>query len=58
MCYTAAFPLLVYGLLLAFDVIDRSDANLAVLVLCESVAVVVTVWATVHKYRGGRHGGE
>lgn len=51
-CYSAAVPLLVYGVLLALDVIDRTDANVAVLVLAEAVAVVLTVRATIHRYRG------
>lgn len=51
MCYAAALPLLIYGLLLAFEVIDRSDGNVAVLCIIESVAVFFTIKATVDKYR-------
>lgn len=51
MCYSAAVPLGVYGLLLAFDVIDRTDANVAVLFLVECFAVVLTVWGSIRRYR-------
>lgn len=57
MCYMAAWPLLAYGLLLALNVIDRTDANVAVLCIVEAVAVVFSIKATVDKYRRGGHRG-
>lgn len=55
MCYMPAWPLLVYGLLLAFNIIDRSDANVAVLCIVEAVTVVFSIKATVEKYRRRGH---
>jgi len=53
-CYAAAVPLLVYGLLLATDIMGRSDGNVAVLMLSEFVAVVITVRALARRYRSRR----
>jgi hypothetical protein len=53
-CYAAAVPLLIYGLLLATDLMGRSDANVAVLMLSEFVAVVVSVRALARRYRARR----
>lgn len=54
MCYTAALPLAIYGLLLALDVITRSDASQAILLFCEAAAVVVTIRALRERYRPTR----
>lgn len=50
-CYSAAIPLLIYGLLLAFGLITRTDANVAVLFLVEAVAVTLTVRALARRYK-------
>lgn len=55
LCYLAAVPLLVYGVLLGLEVIDRTDGNVAVLCIVEAVAVVFTIKATVEKYRRRFH---
>jgi ABC-type sulfate transport system permease component len=54
MCYAAILPLLVYGLLLAFDLMGRTDASVAVLMLSEAVAVFITVRALARRYRSRR----
>lgn len=54
LCYSAAVPLFVYGVLLALDLIDRTDGNVAVLMLAEGAAVVLTVRGTVERYREWR----
>jgi hypothetical protein len=51
LCYTAAVPLGVYGLLLAFDVIERTDASVVIVFLAECVAVAITVRASLEYYR-------
>jgi hypothetical protein len=48
--YAAVLPLLVYGLLLAFDAISRSDGNVAVLVLVEAVAVFLSIQGLARRY--------
>lgn len=53
-CYAAAVPLLIYGLLLATDLMGRSDGNVAALMLSEFVAVVLTVRALARRYRSQR----
>jgi hypothetical protein len=53
-CYAAAVPLLIYGLLLATDIMGRSDGNVAALMLSEFVAVVITVRALARRYRSQR----
>jgi hypothetical protein len=53
-CYLAALPLFIYGLLLAFNVMGRTDGNVAVLVLAEAVAVVFTVRALARRYNPKR----
>lgn len=50
-CYSAALPLFVYGVLLGLNVIDRTDGNVAALMLAEGVAVVFTVRGTIARYR-------
>jgi hypothetical protein len=53
-CYAAAVPLLIYGLLLATDIMGRSDGNVAALMLSEFVAVIITVRALARRYRSQR----
>lgn len=53
-CYAAAVPLLIYGLLLATDLMGRSDGNVAALMLSEFVAVVITVRALARRYKARR----
>lgn len=52
MRYAAVLPLLIYGLLLAFDVISRTDDDVAVLVLTEALAVFLTVRGLAQRYSG------
>lgn len=56
LCYSAAVPLLIYGLLLATDVMGRTDGNVAALMLAECVAVVFTVRALARRYKPKRRG--
>jgi hypothetical protein len=51
LCYSAAVPLGVYAGLLALDVIERTDASVVVLFFVECAAVVLTVRASLERYR-------
>lgn len=51
-CYTAALPLLIYALLLMVGVVNSSDnGSVAVLLVVEAVAVVITVYNLALRYR-------